>query len=474
VIPAVMLLATWLTVPLAVLAAAAGIMTGWDLVGGPGPRRPGRPPLTAWLVAGLVTVTTGVLGLTHHSGDWRKHFALLHDLTLQSWPLAYRLDGASEATMSYYAAWYLPAGLVGRLFGWTAANVALTLWLLAGWLLVCWWLAHLVGHRLAPLLLATFAGLDVVGAVLLPLVSGWPRLGELGHSLDVWSGDYQVQSLLRAGFEAAPQVVPAFLVVALGLSGALPRGLRLAAVVALAALSSPFTALTAGVLVLVAGVPQRAPARRPRFAAASAVTVIVVVAFLLTRLAGPPEGVANEVTVGLSLSASRFGAGAGDLAVALAMVLVLEGGLLGGILLSARSALQHDERRLLKAGLALGVVLLLVRVGINHDLAMRGTAPIVFLLAVVAGRQLVRSRRGVSLAVAACLVAGAVTPAVELYRNVVSGPRFEPAYSARDPDAVPGLLELGPRWYPDRPGLLSQYLVADEMPASLLLDTSGG
>jgi hypothetical protein len=39
---------------------------------------------------------------------------------------------------------------------------------------------------------------------------------------------------------------------------------------------------------------------------------------------------------------------------------------------------------------------------------------------------------------------------------------------------VPGLLELGPRWYPDRPGLLSQYLVADEMPASLLLDTSGG
>lgn len=476
-LPAVLLLATWLTPVLAGIAFLAGTTVLGHALGRHDPAwsgAPARPPLAAITAALVVTLSSGVLGLTNHSGDWRKHFAILHDLSERPWPLVYDLGNGTRGISSYYLASYLPAGAVGRVLGWTAANIALTGWLALGWLLVFWWFAVLVGHRFAPLVLLGFAGLDVVGRLVLPALSGWPTLGTYDQTIDGWSGDLQVPSMLRSAYEAWPQVIPAFLLMALAMAGWFRAAgvVRTCALVALVGLAAPFGAAVSLVVLVVGGLVGASGRPSSRLESSACLATIGLSAlYFATRLAGPPAGIPNEVSVSSSLAGSRFGAGPADLLIALLLVAVLEGGLLGLLLLSRRSCLDGADRRILRVALLIGGVLLFFRVGLNNDLVMRGTTPLLFVLAVMTARHLARGglEGPVAVAVAACCLAGLVTPGVELYRNTLGTPLFEPAYSLTDEDQMPGLMELGPRWYPERASLLSQYLVADHAPASVIL-----
>ena len=102
-------------------------------------------------------------------------------------------DGRDDAVLTYYVAYYLPAALVGKIAGWTAANVVLFTWSAAGAALAFLWLVVLseapVWRCLAIFVL--FSGLDLVGAATLvrPVERG--RLDQrlrrrvVGESLDL-------------------------------------------------------------------------------------------------------------------------------------------------------------------------------------------------------------------------------------------------------------------------------------------------
>lgn len=82
--------------------------------------------LTLWII-GL-----GIFGIFSQSGDMTGRNAMFKDLVDLSWPVIYPVNGA----VVYYHGHWLVAALIGKLMGYTIAQIALFLWSLLGLVLV--------------------------------------------------------------------------------------------------------------------------------------------------------------------------------------------------------------------------------------------------------------------------------------------------------------------------------------------------
>lgn len=116
----------------------------------------------------LFVLISGIGGWGWQNTDWYKHNAILRDLIERPWPLMYQLDGV-ELPLVYYFAYYLPAALIGKAFGWAAANHTLLIESWLGLSLTFLWGLVLIKHSWwkAVLLVAFFAGLDILGYLLI-------------------------------------------------------------------------------------------------------------------------------------------------------------------------------------------------------------------------------------------------------------------------------------------------------------------
>lgn len=120
------------TVALLVLASASAVrnVRRRDL----SPERQQQDAVVSWrqllllLAVGLLlSLLSGAGGYGAQDIDYPKHNAILKTLVRQPWPV----DVASPKgsfPLVYYLAWYLPAGLLGRLAGWHAENDVKSLW----------------------------------------------------------------------------------------------------------------------------------------------------------------------------------------------------------------------------------------------------------------------------------------------------------------------------------------------------------
>ncbi len=126
------------------------------------------------LVIGAIGSLWGAGGYGPQDSDHPKHNAVFLTLVESSWPAKLTSD-RGDFPLVYYLAYYLPAAVVGKLAGWTAANHALQLWSLTGLVLACLWFCQIAAAFRWPVLLlfAVFSGLDLLGALLL----------KVGHSL---------------------------------------------------------------------------------------------------------------------------------------------------------------------------------------------------------------------------------------------------------------------------------------------------
>ncbi len=125
----------------------------------------------------------GIGGYWTQSSDWMAKNPLLNDLVTYSWPLKMDFSETSEDVKSicgqgevafvYYLFYFLPAGLLGKIFGSVnVARFALLLWsawgllLLFLWSLRCFTQLDKRGHRPAIfvlLLLLCWGGMDILG-----------------------------------------------------------------------------------------------------------------------------------------------------------------------------------------------------------------------------------------------------------------------------------------------------------------------
>jgi hypothetical protein len=116
---------------------------------------------------------SGIGGIGHQNRDYiTAHNALLKDLILQEWPIRLKTTSINTPYV-YYLAYYLPAGLVGKvLTSWKAANLAMFIWAGFGVYLAFGWFikiskVNINGKALPVFILACFfcfaSGMDTVG-----------------------------------------------------------------------------------------------------------------------------------------------------------------------------------------------------------------------------------------------------------------------------------------------------------------------
>lgn len=430
-LPVALFLAGWLRAPWGFLAVAALAWAAVEAVlrlpggrgggagGGERHRGLGRLGRLGGLLAGtalltLVVALLGAGGVGPQAWDWLKHEAVLADLVAQDWPVTYRLrPPAGDLGLVYYVAYYLPAALVGRLAGWTAAHAALFAWTVAGVVLAWRWVARL-GRAPAAVALAVVvlaSGFDVLGAAWAGARFGgepWWRL----FDLEWWQGRFVFPNNVSLLAYAPHQALGGWLATALCLE-ALRRGARrfpLALPPALCLLWSPFAALGAAALVAGTAVgggrgALRRLARRLRAQVtpatlATLLFALPIVLFYLARLPAPElpaDLVAPEAAglhAALAFLPARLGLAAflrewglflavevAPLVAALALVGAVARRRCGG-----GSGRFHP--RLLFAAALLLVALPAVGYGYYGDFAMRTAIPPLFALQVIAARRL--------------------------------------------------------------------------------------
>src|SRR5450755_1849482 len=139
----------------------------------------GRPrlPITPLQIGVAVTVACAwtVLGGAHHiffaNADWHVRDAVLHDLVTSPWPVGYGLSEGRETMLRAPLAYYLPAALVGKFAGLSAAHFSMGLWTAMGSTLFLMQVLSLTPSRMAvaiavAAIVVLFSGLDIVGSLL--------------------------------------------------------------------------------------------------------------------------------------------------------------------------------------------------------------------------------------------------------------------------------------------------------------------
>jgi hypothetical protein len=168
------------------------------------------------LLTGVWVLLSGVGGYAFQNWDHHWRNAVFHDLITYDWPVIYSSPEKGPIQMLvYYVGYWLPAALVGKIFGWQAANFVLFLWTWLGVLLVTLQLGNTLKSSPVKLafLLIFFSGLDALGSLL--FARDYPTLFPPIQHLEIWSGNLQFSSFTTQLFWVFNQAVPAWLCISL-------------------------------------------------------------------------------------------------------------------------------------------------------------------------------------------------------------------------------------------------------------------
>ncbi len=175
-----------------------------------------RATISAIALTGLWVFLSGVGGYAFQNWDHHWRNAVLRDLITYDWPVVYSSPEHGPVKMLvYYVGYWLPSALVGKAFGWSAANFFLFLWTWLGVLLTVLHLNLRLKTSLLKtvLLLIAFSGMDALGTLL--FAGEYPTLWPPVQHLEIWAGNLQYSSFTTQLFWVFNQSVPAWLCIAL-------------------------------------------------------------------------------------------------------------------------------------------------------------------------------------------------------------------------------------------------------------------
>jgi hypothetical protein len=222
-LPGLLFLVGWAQAWVGLLAGTAGVAalllsSGW--------RRPwplGTGATLLCLALGLLwAAPTGTHHLVYSTADWQIRDALLRDLCAGPWPVAYETGRGGRWLLRAPLGFFLPAGLVGRLAGFAAAQAVLAAWAAFGLGLVLAVLAVLAraldpdrpwrAFALMAGVFAGFHGLDILPNVWLDRVWGAGPLASWGRGGEWWARLFQYAGHVTGLLWAPNHAVPAWLV----------------------------------------------------------------------------------------------------------------------------------------------------------------------------------------------------------------------------------------------------------------------
>lgn len=169
--------------------------------------------VVALLLIALWVVLSGIGGYVWQNDDhfWRN--TIFDILVKEDWPVVRSTiinDTMQERGLVYYIGFWLPAALVGKLFGQAAGSAIQYIWAVLGiaifYGLICYWRKKV---SLWPLILFIFfSGLDIIGT----LCNGAPLFTLWGvEHLERWPGIYQYSSMTTQLFWVFNQAIPVWI-----------------------------------------------------------------------------------------------------------------------------------------------------------------------------------------------------------------------------------------------------------------------
>ena len=182
---------------------------------------PTRTLVISILVLGFWVFLSGIGGYAFQNMDHHWRNALFRDLIIRDWPVIFQPEelAANYATpqmLVYYVGFWLPSAVIGKLWGWEAANLALFLWTWLGVALVgIQILFHLRSKAIWPILLFIFfSGMDIVGVLIRQKIAPipayitlWPPI----QHLENWAYPIQFSANTTQLFWVFNQALPCWI-----------------------------------------------------------------------------------------------------------------------------------------------------------------------------------------------------------------------------------------------------------------------
>jgi len=391
----------------------------------------------------VLLLLSGVGGYGSQDGDWYKHNAILSALIRHDWPAAYtfkipnnQLAIAKTITLTnvpliYYMAYYLPAAIVGKLFGWFWANQALFLWTFLGLCLsIAWFLLLIQRISVGALcLFAAFSGLDAFGIAVL-------RLFFLGESLNIpdwyhierWAGHWEYPSHVTSLFWAPGQGICAWIVSGLMMQALLSEKPKHVVIflLSLTAFWSPFVSLGIVPFILADFLCDHQPVfKRLRlyFSTANLCGLVILIMFGLFYLSKffPSPVPFIPVEAGVIFSSQIFpGLFWHEIALLIVLFCLMEYGIFALLIWRSRLPLMAVERQIFVVSVGILSLLPFFRYGFWNDLVMRTSLPALFFIAVFTARALYAKSTSVKIRwlIAIALILGSVNVFVEFNRHM--------------------------------------------------------
>jgi hypothetical protein len=414
----------------------------------------GRATLLLYLLVCAVWIfIAGVGGYGYQTSDWIKHEALLKDLIEQPWPVIYEYYTLPVAQV-YYNALYLPVAVVGKLWGWQAANAALFAWALMGMLLAALWFSLLVrkfsGWVLTLFLF--FAGLDWVGLLIVSAPNWQAAIVERWREVEDWvSLILQYDSLSNMLFWAPQHAIAGWLAGAMTFYLIKRQASKVKLVpLALTGLWSPFVTIGLLPLLLLDWLAQRQRWRRladylhwPNLGAVALLALTALYYNAKLGLISPMlEGEMPHSFLPADPPISMM-----ERLWQLLLFMLIEFGLYSLLVMRTTRSEDRPVRQMAWAVLLTLVLLPLYSIGLNNDLALRATIPALFLLAVLVARALInnsltndeirqRVGQGTRRGLLILFLVGALTTLSEVARQI--SPFVDPTTTWQVTDAEKG------------------------------------
>lgn len=170
------------------------------------------------LLLGL-NILSGTGGLSYQNGDHNARNAVMHDLIEYDWPVKYeyteeesKIIGFENGYFSYYFAYWLPSAVVGKVFGFKAANLALFIYQFVGLILFYYFLSRFFNKVRVRyfFVFVAFSGLDAIGQILID-----KKLFYSTQHIDTWAGAFCFSSNITQLFWVFNQGVSTWLIMSL-------------------------------------------------------------------------------------------------------------------------------------------------------------------------------------------------------------------------------------------------------------------
>ena len=161
-----------------------------------------------FLIVTFWVILSGIGGYVWQNSDHDVRNEIFNVMVENPWPV---YSNTPEHTpLVYYIGYWLPAAVVGKLFGMRAGALFQVLWTIVG-ILLCYALICLKRKKISlwPLVLfICFSGLDVIGTILVQTAT----LDLFGSAhLEWWASQFQFSSMTTQLFWVFNQAVPAWL-----------------------------------------------------------------------------------------------------------------------------------------------------------------------------------------------------------------------------------------------------------------------